>query len=77
MISGLPIAYIDPGSGMQFFSSAGPFVAAIFAAVASVVLWPLRQAKNLFASQVSSRILAWGVLLAILAAGVILYFFLK
>ncbi len=67
--------YIDPGTGMQFFSSLGPLLAALFAGTMGVVLWPFRKMVALF---ISDKKRTWTITLAVLAvvlaAGTVYWF---
>lgn len=73
----LPIAYIDPGSGVQIFSSIGPFLAAFFAALAGFLMWPLRHLKGFFSS--TKRVVIFSSILAVFltVGGFLLYNYLQ
>lgn len=58
-------AYIDPGSGLQFFSVLGPIVAALLAA-AGALFWPFRKMWGLLCS---GRKGAWIGLVALIVIG--------
>jgi hypothetical protein len=67
--------YIDPGTGMQFFSSVGPLLAALFAGMVGVVLWPFRKIVALFvADKKRAWVIALVTLLPLLAAGTLYWF---
>ena len=62
--------YIDPGSGMQFFSFLGPILAALLAVV-GFLIWPFRMFWGFFNVNRSRRILGGVFIFLILGAGVL------
>ncbi len=54
-------AYIDPGSGLQFFSFLGPLLAALAGAI-GLLLWPFRKMWGLF---ISGRKIGWLLVMAL------------
>lgn len=72
MIDPLPLAYIDPGTGAQFFSSMGPLIGVIFATVAAAVLWPFRQMIGILKNK-KIAFVVFGILVVIAAAGLTLF----
>jgi predicted AlkP superfamily phosphohydrolase/phosphomutase len=60
-------AYIDPGSGLQFFSFIAPLVAGLLAAL-GILLWPFRKLWKLFTSK---KTRGWSFLVLALILGAV------
>jgi hypothetical protein len=72
MMNLLPLAYIDPGTGVQLFSSIGPMVAAFLAACGAFLLWPIKKFVSLFSSK--KKVIWFATSLSLAALGIASFF---